>query len=81
MSIHFSRGAVESWSYAEANGKRSGFQEAFCEWLMEEHGIRGKVFDVGCGVTLPSVLHKCAERCGQLDGVDPDAFVAEHPYL
>lgn len=60
---------------------RSGFQRAFCQWILSEPSSAERVLDIGCGRGLPEPLSVFKTRFGELDGVDPDPGIADHPLL
>ena len=80
MNISFA--AVEPHgSFSDLMRDRSGFQHAFNRSLAAEPGVRGRVLDIGCSAAIPHFLPAIGTLPRQLDGVDPDPVVLNHPHL
>jgi len=62
---------------------RRGPHLDFAELLRRDDRMRGRVFHVGCGSDWPESepIREVLRQCGQLDGVEPAAGVADHPGL
>ena len=68
-------------TYRELMNDRSGFQRAFCELVLAEAGLRGRVLDIGCGGRFPQALLPLLSEIMWLDGVDPSEAIRKHPGL
>ena len=69
--------------FAKARTKPGGPIEYFARLLEADDRMRGRVLDVGCGPDYPEPqpMRAVLARCAQLDGVDPDPAVENHPHL
>lgn len=69
--------------FARARTKPGGPIEYFGQLLEADDRMRGRVLDVGCGPDYPEPqpMRDVLARCAQLDGVDPDPAVENHPHL
>ncbi len=81
MSLAFAPEQLEGKQRRDLAHDRSSFQRAFCARVLGERAFRGAVLDIGCGPALPQALEPLARGYARLDGVDPDATIAAHPYL
>lgn len=80
MNISFAAGEPPG-SFSDLMRDRSGFQHAFNRRLATEPGVRGRVLDIGCSGAIPPFLPALGTLPRQLDGVDPDSVVLNHPRL
>ena len=69
--------------FAKAQIKPGGRSAYFAHLLEADDRMRGRVLDIGCGGDYPEPqpLRAVLARCTQLDGVDPDPAVENHPHL
>jgi len=72
---------VKLGSYYELFHKRDGFQKIFCDKILGETGLKGKVLDIGCGANFPRELNPLLSCIVHLDGVDPSPDINMHPLL
>ena len=70
-----------STTWAGLFSDRCRFERAFAQLLLEAPQLKGRVLDIGCGGNLPDALTSLRGKCGELDGVDPDPAIADHPLL
>ncbi len=71
--------ATPTWDGLFAD--RCGFEREFAQLLLATPQLRGRVLDIGCGAELPEALKSLRSHFGQLDGVDPDQSIVNHPLL
>ena len=81
MNATLAPAVVEVKHHRDVARDRSSFQRAFCARILGEPAFKGAVLDIGCGSGLPPALAPLSRGYARLDGVDPDAAIAAHPYL
>lgn len=60
---------------------RCRFERAFAQLLLDAPQLKGRVLDIGCGGDLPDAFKSLRGKFGELDGVDPDPAIVDHPLL
>jgi len=63
---------------------RGGHRDGYCRMLGQDLRVRGRVLEVGCGSKLNPDLeqyNRVLKGTKQLDGVDPDPGIMNHPVL
>ncbi len=70
-------------NFSELDKQRDCFHFDYAELLKSDPRLRGQVLDVGCGDDHPAVttLREVLTNASRVDGVDPLASIANHPYL
>ena len=82
MQVVQSAPASKVGHYRAVATERGWWEDYFLDLLERDDRLQGHVLDVGCGRALPRSspgLAVLLQRCRQLDGVDPDLGIAEHP--
>jgi SAM-dependent methyltransferase len=67
--------------FAMLNADRDEYHRDFASRLALEDGLRGRVLDIGCGPEIAEHLQEIGRPWTQLDGVDVDPSVLNHPHL
>lgn len=83
MDVLIDRSLSRRRGFVECDANRGEPLQLYAQWVAADPRMRGHVLDVGCGSNYPRTpqIRELLQRCSQLDGVDPNPGIKDHPGL